>query len=364
MEQRVLVEMIERVYSVLDRPEDISAVGDELGRILGSDAGDIVTEKRDGSSLRSWSSHGFDPEFLQSYDESYLGRNAWFDWLRSQPRGRAHVDLEAGSAYRNSAYVQEWVRGQNLGDTLGAVVDETAGEHTWIGFSREIGSPAWSGRETALLDGLMPHLRRVMSACLAGMVREPGLSLLDSASMPVFLVEADRRIAQANAPGMAALSRGDIAVQDPSGRLVLRDPQAARGLEAGLKTALSLATGRPPTSPLVVRSGGVPVAVAQIMPMFHRDRLMAAVALRRLGERQGLDIALAVEAFELTETEAALAEWLAGGGSIPDFARRRGVTRETARWHLKNLETKTGTNRIEQLVALLHRVCRPMFGDD
>lgn len=57
--------------------------------------------------------------------------------------------------------------------------------------------------------------------------------------------------------------------------------------------------------------------------------------------------------YGLTPTEARMATHIAAGLSIEMSAEEMGVTRETARTHLKRIFGKTGTNRQGELVALL-----------
>lgn len=57
--------------------------------------------------------------------------------------------------------------------------------------------------------------------------------------------------------------------------------------------------------------------------------------------------------YELTPAEARVAAALAEGESLEDAAELLGITRNTARTHLKRIFAKTGTNRQGALVRLL-----------
>jgi DNA-binding CsgD family transcriptional regulator len=59
-------------------------------------------------------------------------------------------------------------------------------------------------------------------------------------------------------------------------------------------------------------------------------------------------------AWDLTDTEASLALALANGERIAGYAERMGISPGTARWHLKNIQTKTSTHRTEDVVKLVH----------
>ena len=55
----------------------------------------------------------------------------------------------------------------------------------------------------------------------------------------------------------------------------------------------------------------------------------------------------------LTHSEAQLAAALASGHSIREYAATAEISEHTARWHLKQVFSKTGTKRQTQLVRLL-----------
>ena len=57
--------------------------------------------------------------------------------------------------------------------------------------------------------------------------------------------------------------------------------------------------------------------------------------------------------FGLTPAEAKLAAALAGGLSVNDDAEEAGITENTARWTLKQVQTKTHCRRQADLVRLL-----------
>lgn len=59
--------------------------------------------------------------------------------------------------------------------------------------------------------------------------------------------------------------------------------------------------------------------------------------------------------FGLTSAEAMLAASLVDGGSLADYSKTTGCAPATARWHLKNIFTKTGTHSQTRLVSLILR---------
>lgn len=66
-------------------------------------------------------------------------------------------------------------------------------------------------------------------------------------------------------------------------------------------------------------------------------------------------VKLFATSFGLTPTEAELTYMLAQGISIDEFATTRGISRNTAKWHLQTVFGKTGTSRQHELVSLVLR---------
>jgi DNA-binding CsgD family transcriptional regulator len=60
-------------------------------------------------------------------------------------------------------------------------------------------------------------------------------------------------------------------------------------------------------------------------------------------------------AFALTRSEARFACAIADGASIAEVAAKHGITRETARTHLKRIFAKMDVGRQAELVAKVHR---------
>jgi len=59
--------------------------------------------------------------------------------------------------------------------------------------------------------------------------------------------------------------------------------------------------------------------------------------------------------YRLTPSETALTRNLVQGGNLSEFAEMRGISRNTAKWHLQTIFGKTGTSRQHELVSLVLR---------
>ncbi len=78
-----------------------------------------------------------------------------------------------------------------------------------------------------------------------------------------------------------------------------------------------------------------------------------ALLMRMVDRRSEARAAELSARFGLTRAEAALARWLADGGSVTGFAESRRVSPGTVRTHLKSIFAKTGVHRQAQLASLI-----------
>ena len=82
-------------------------------------------------------------------------------------------------------------------------------------------------------------------------------------------------------------------------------------------------------------------------------RPVALITIRDPGRQRHLHTELLKSRFGLTEAECELAMHLVRGGSIAEYAERRGRSIFTVRNQLQSVLEKTGTHRQAQLTALI-----------
>lgn len=370
MDEIAFLEAVDRCYSSLGKPEGMDALGRFLCRLFSARAGDIVTEAVGDPVIHTHGSAGFDDSFRTTYDVDFLGENPWAENLRHLPRGKAHTDAAEPESYWKSNYYNEWVRPQGLHHTLGAILDASPLHHTWVGLARDSGRP-FSDEERQFLERLMPHLcraTRIAREIEAARDRHANVStVIDMLDFAVFVADGAARLIEPNTAGQKLLDRPGPLWVSAEGRISVR----GGGRNAALRAAIARAGGvmaapdaRFPEV-IVVARAGAPVLVVDVFPLRCGPVGLAAsgcVALfvHDLADHGALDLRALATAHALTGTECDLAKWLASGGSLRAFAERRGVSVGTVRWHLKNLEQKTGTRRVEELVALIHRAALPL----
>ena len=202
----------------------------------------------------------------------------------------------------------------------------------------------------APLDGLSPPAPR----------DDIGLRALEKLPIAVIVLDATAKLVFANPQGAALLAARDGLSLSSNGTCRATTPSDTKALTQCIENVLAatdnkaannvLPLERPsmrrPLSAMITRIGngqaedvrsGASVALFLTDPE-HPTR-PAIDALRRL--------------FDLTGSEAKLAQQLVGGARLETAAERIGVTVGSARTYLKQIFAKTGTNRQADLVRLV-----------
>ncbi|MDX1780392.1 MAG: helix-turn-helix transcriptional regulator [Thalassovita sp.] len=368
MDNAILNEAIDLIYTAVEEDAALKDLAPQLGRMIGADAGDIVTERPQDQLIVTHSSFGFDPAFLKSYDSDFLGDNTWFDALRRLPRDQFHTVEESAPDHRATRYFNEWVRPQHFGQSLGAVLESGQDQYTWIGFVRESGQRKFD-YEAEFLTSILPHLRRMMQLRRHFHRQENermGVhALLDHLHLPVFIVQRDLKVLLMNEAAQELQSANSFLWLSRDARIQIEGHQNEKlGQALRLATSCPDETGIATLEPIAIHDKDSGLAVMHFIPLPQHgtengaDNL--AIIVRPVECPCANVSCLLSEAYGLTETEARLANFIGSGASLAEFAASAGMAPSTARWHLKNVEQKTGTSRIEQVVALVRNFQSPL----
>jgi PAS domain-containing protein len=202
----------------------------------------------------------------------------------------------------------------------------------------------------AQLDELRSRQRTFAALIEASPV---GVVLLDAQGRPLFANAAARRIGRV----------GDGLELGPEG-LRAAQPDEQRRLERAITAARVTARGEAPEGEAIVvvsrpsGSRGYPVLVTAVAegPGRAGTGLEGASALVLIGDpaaRFEPPPERVARLYGLTPAQARLACALASGDTVESYAESAGVTIATARWTLKQVQARTGTDRQSELVRLL-----------
>lgn len=226
-----------------------------------------------------------------------------------------------------------------------------------------------------------PALQRLQQALAAAQRRAALLeTLIDRLSLGVALVDAEGRLHYANRAANTIMTRRD-SLCERNGMLIGRSVGLSRLLAQGLaqviggygdSEALSLPRhgGGEPYTVLLARQDAADLLTTIDRPGEQREtiggpwsflsdaegsaarvgRPMALMLIRDPQHSGAGNFAALRQYFGLTASEAALLEALTFGERLNDFCRRRGISPNTGKFHLRGLFAKTGTNRQADLI--------------
>jgi DNA-binding CsgD family transcriptional regulator len=214
----------------------------------------------------------------------------------------------------------------------------------------------------AVLIGKTIDLRQAEAQSLA--------DALDGLSAGMILVDADGRIAHANAAGHVILSAGDF-LRATAGRLVADDAQADEALREIFTAAGSgdAAVGIKGIALPLMSCDGVRY-VAHVLPLTsgrRRSAVMGTTAAAALFvHKAALETPsppeIIAKTFKLTPTELRVLLALVEVGGAPEVAEALGIAGSTVKTHLGRLFEKTGVGRQADLVKLVAGFSNSLIG--
>jgi DNA-binding CsgD family transcriptional regulator len=272
-------------------------------------------------------------------------------------------DFATEADFRRSGYYNDFLGRHKLKWFAGLAA--TAGSDMWVvSIQRSIAQGPFVAAEQEQLVRLRgPLSAAVMLSRELGLARARGLAeafqLLGSAAV---VLDWRGDVILANPAAQQTLTAELRIVKR---RLTAGDYETCRSLSDLVDRATSSLLGpalRPPVA--VPRAGRRPLLVyavpilGEALDLFVHARAVLVV-LDPDAHPTAPEEALRV-AFGLTTAEARLAARLGSGESLEEAADGLGITKETARSHLKAVFGKTGAHRQSELVALVGRMAAPM----
>jgi len=190
------------------------------------------------------------------------------------------------------------------------------------------------------------------------------VAALDQLRFGLVVLGGDGRAVVENAAARRIFAEGAIALR--AGRLTLRDPAAARELDAMIARALA---GAYEAAALRVAGAAERAWVLWVMrlppssPMASGEAPGAMVLIGDPDAGGRIRRSALMSLYALTPAEADLALALAGGATLKTIAQDRGVKINTARSQLLAVLEKTGVHRQADLTRILATLPGAYLGD-
>jgi DNA-binding CsgD family transcriptional regulator/PAS domain-containing protein len=372
MDRQQIDAALEACYDAVVDPERWSDALHRLARSLGAVCCMFYPQYPGQTLLRMPAS----PDFKDFLDE--FVRDGW--WLDDHRADRGWPMFNAGE----TVVLEEEVASEDERQRLPAYNEfyprydvpwwaglafRASGRQWVIPLLRSSGQGAFTRAEGAMMETIVPHLRRMISISeklTLGRVHT-SLDLIDSMSTAALALDWQGRVVRVNRHAETLLGDG---VALSGGRLHAHDRESDRRLQRLLTatTALDAADFSSEAAavlaqPVAIRRVGRRPLLAEAMPAgsCFGDVLCQAHALVFLTDLAKPSLAKPdriAAILGLTSAEGRLAAELVEGRELADAAERLGVSIHTARSQLKCVFAKTGTHRQAELVALAGRIAK------
>lgn len=309
-----------------------------------------------------WRAFGMPAEALSDYAAHFRDLDPW---ARAASRGSppptgAVIDTDRlldVELLRRSAFHDDYLARYDIGRCLVAIVDDGRGPalpRIRMTVVRAASEPAFSAADVARMAQLSRLSRSFVSLATAydeaSRATQLHRAAFDLVTMPVLLVDRDRRVQSANRAAVGLMqAAGPILLRQ--GRVHARDAGADREFGQALLRAaddpgdvrfVRFGPGR--RSPALVISSPPDLDGVMVVRLLDPAVSMAdgATLLRVL--------------LDLTPAESAVALGIAEGLSHDDIARRRGVKVTTVRTTLRRLQEKLGIQKTGPLARFIHGI--------
>jgi DNA-binding CsgD family transcriptional regulator len=367
MKEDRALELIGRFYDAVLQPALWHGVARELADAFGAAAGGIHIRTLAPMERAQQMWAGLDPAFEDAYLQHYFAEDPWAAFVNRVAPGQciASGHLLSERDLVRTAFYNDLCRPFGLHDFTGGVVLHEPGSY-WIsvGLLGHINGARFDDHHLTDLRNLMPHLRRALEISRRVLELQHEITIagdaLDQLSFGVIAVDEAGRVVRANRAAERILSRKDGLSVDARG-LVALELRARAELRAALEQAIKGGLGDA-AKPNFVRVPRAPRAQPLALVLAPVN-----AGAWTLGERRARCVVYVIDpestvappedvlrrVFKLTPAEARLA-LLVGQGKVPkEAASELSISWNTARFQLRQVFAKTGTDRQAALVRLL-----------
>lgn len=354
--------LLRQLYAGITEPKPFNTFLNGLRTAVDADSSTLIIERqrrdRPGGIFSSLAT----PARLSTYRQFFTR-----DPFCNLALGRAVTIAEhlGAAEVHRSPFMQAFMLPHGVFHVMGVDLLETSGARVRLRATRLLGCPDFDRREKCRLERLVPHVAQGVGLFLRLASAETERDLFSSApsrlAVGAILVDRDCQILTATPKAEDILAQGDV-LRRERGRLRLCDEAGeAGGFAATVANAAESGSDETPARALCVhRSNGETLGlVIRSAPASARlDAPLKGAAMIILADATSAIApppSTLVRMFGLTNAEAELASLLGQGLDLDDASATLGITKNTAKAHLRMVFSKTGVSRQSGLVRLMLR---------
>lgn len=289
----------------------------------------------------------FAPVFQRFMEQGWMNRNARMAGLLAHG-GTGFVtdhDLIPDDELADISMYRDFLYPEGYGWGTATHVRASSGETIVFTLERKFELGPVSRREVAVLDSIRPHLARaaVLASKLQMQRAQASLASFERAGSPAALIDARGSVSATNPSFETLFGQVIIRARD---KIALDDDRANALLQKALGELAQDRLGDTRSIP-VPNKDDRPAFIIHVLPIRRQaldifSRAQAMLVVTTADRRLRIEISLLCELYDLTRTEAAIANGMLEGFTADELATSRGVSRETVRSQIKKVLAKTG----------------------
>lgn len=354
--------LLRRLYAGATEDKPFDGFLNALRMAVDADSATLIIERqRRDRPGAFFSSHAF-PGRITAYRQFFAQDPFCNLSLRGATTIAEHLGDEQVHA---SPFMQAFMLPQGLFHVIGADLLEPSGARVRLRATRLLGCANFRAEDKLLFERLVSHVSEAIGVFLRLAAAEAERDLFSGAltrlAVGAVIVDRDCRVIMATPKAAVIMSEGDV-LRCERGRLRLSEKAGDAGSFAATveRVAESGADEAPTRAFCVHRDNGeaLGVVVRGVPASSKLDAPLKGSALIVLADATSAvappPSALACM-FGLTNAESELASLLGQGLDLDDASATLGITRNTAKAHLRMIFSKTGVSRQSELMRLMLR---------
>ncbi|HBO3620500.1 helix-turn-helix transcriptional regulator [Pseudomonas aeruginosa] len=325
----------------------------------------ILRPPSDQSEGLMINTNGSSAAVVTSYNQYYFSLDPFVDL----PTGKVATldEFVCREEWLNSEFYRNFLEPVGVFHILGADIGASDGARCRIRVSRGLESPGFTEQDKAMLAYFLPHLERSVSlhTQINRIETERNLyaGAVDQFAVGTIILDENGKILQTNQVANRLLKEKD-GLKISADSLQVGTPRDCQEFRRLVKQALQSQQAAGPSVVEAMRvqrpSGrtdlGIIVRSVPLSEWNEGKHCPSVVIFVSDPEQESSAPQEIVKAlFDLTPAEAHLAMLLANGLTLDEASEEQGISRNTARAHLRSTFSKTGVTRQTMLVRLILR---------
>lgn len=302
-------------------------------------------------------------EGMDKYQERLFAMDPFLSLKPGQVKSL--MELVSVDDWLNSELYLMCMKPCGLYDTLGVDIRVPGEMNAGLRVARSESAPVFDQQDRDLIHALMPHLERALRLHVRLNIIESERDLyagaVESLSLATIILDENGRLLNCNKMAKNLVAREpEVKIED--GYLILGDQATTKKLQGLINSILA---HRDKDEPAVVEAMRVPRdgdfadlgVIVRPVPLteWSEGQSVPTVAIFISDPEYGAEapVNIIIQLFGFTPTEAQLSLLLADGLSLDEASEALGMSRNTARTHLRSIFSKTGVSRQTLLVRLI-----------